>query len=78
MSLKKMKTPLELLNDDVQGWIDKTEDNISKFPFYAVKEMIRKRMGDQVKFAGKMYDYGASGKWGYENGKKFFEKEFSK
>ena len=26
MSIKKMKTPLELLNDDIQEWIDKTED----------------------------------------------------
>ena len=34
MSIKKMKTPLELLNDDIQEWIDKTEDHMLKFPFY--------------------------------------------
>ena len=77
MSIKKMKTPLELLNDDVQEWIDKTEDHMAKFPLYAVRAMIKKRMDDQVKFAGKMYDYGASGRWGYENGKQFFEKEYN-
>ena len=31
-------------------------------------------MDDQVKFAGKMYDYGASGRWGYENGKQFLRR----
>ena len=46
-----MKTPLELLNDDIQEWIDKTEDHMAKFPFYAVRAMIKKRMDDQVKFA---------------------------
>jgi hypothetical protein len=78
MSLKKIKTPLDLLNEDVQAWIDKTDDNIAKFPFYAVKAMIRERMNDQVKFAGKMYDYGASGRWGYETGKQFVEEEICK
>jgi histidinol phosphatase-like PHP family hydrolase len=72
MSLKKEPTPLEKVGIEIDNWIKKTDDEISKYPLHAAKEIIQSNLEYEKKFAGKMYDYGASGRWGYETGYKFF------
>lgn len=75
--MSKTPTPLESIIHDIDLWINKTEDEEAKYPLMAVKEMILNRMDDESKFAGKMYDYGASARYPYETGLKFY-KEFLK
>ena len=72
MSTKRVLTPLQKVIKDIEGWIDKTEDEMAKYPSQAAKEIVSKRLEDEEIFAGKMYDYGASARYGYETGRKFF------
>jgi hypothetical protein len=76
MKVKKIDTPLEVVSKEVQRWIDKTEDENAKFPLHAVLEIIKTLSVEEEKFAGKMYDYGASGRYGYTTGRKFYKSEF--
>lgn len=77
MSLKKDKTPLERVIQQLDGWIKKSEDEIAKYPLQAAKEIVQSNIEYEEKFAGKMYDYGASGRFGYETGKKFFKEKYN-
>ena len=76
MKVKKIDTPLEVVSKEVQRWIDKTEDENAKFPLHAVLKIIKALSVEEEKFAGKMYDYGASGRYGYTTGRKFYKSEF--
>lgn len=76
MKMKKFDTPLEVVSKEVQRWIDKTEDENAKYPLHAVLEIIKTLSIEEEKFAGKMYDYGASGRFGYGTGRKFYKCEF--
>jgi len=69
---KKHKSPLQMVSDEVDRWIKKTEDPQAIYPLQAVKEIIKDHFEQEEIFAGKMYDYGASAKYGYETGRKFY------
>ncbi len=75
MKIKKVDTPLEVVSKEVKRWIDKTEDENAKFPLHAVLEIIKTLSVEEEKFAGRMYDYGASGQFGYTTGRKFYKSE---
>lgn len=75
MKIKKVDTPLEVVSKEVKRWIDKTEDENAKFPLHAVLEIIKTLSVEEEKFAGRMYDYGASGRFGYTTGRKFYKSE---
>lgn len=75
MKIKKVDSPLEIVSKEVQRWINKTEDENAKFPLHAVLEIIKSLSVDEEKFAGKMYDYGASGRFGYTTGREFYKSE---
>ena len=76
MKLKKKPTPLESVFEDIDKWIKKTEDEQAKYPLEAVKEIVKSKIEDEMKFAGKMYDYGASARYPYETGLKFVKDKY--
>jgi hypothetical protein len=73
MKLKKIQTPLQKTLEDIDNCINNTNDKVAKYPLIAAKEIIESNIEYEMKFAGKMYDYGASARYPYENGLKFFK-----
>lgn len=76
MSLKKKPTPIESVLEDIDKWIKKTTDEQAKFPLHAAREIVKSKLEYEMKFAGKMYDHGASAKYPYETGLKFVKEKY--
>jgi hypothetical protein len=76
--MKIDKTPLEKVRSEIQSWIDSTEDELAKYPLIAALEIVNDHKNYESVFIGKIYDDGASAKYPFENGLKYFNSKFKK
>ena len=73
---KKPTTITQLLINDLNKLIDKTDDPQAIYPLEAAKELILKREPDKKKFASYFYDEGASARHPYSRGSHYYRDKF--
>jgi hypothetical protein len=76
--MKIDKTPLEKVSSEIQMWIDSTEDEMAKFPLIAALEIVNGHKKYESNLIGKVYDDGASAKYPFASGLKYFNSKFKK
>jgi len=74
--MKIDKSPLDKVVTELETWINTTEDEIEKYPLIAALEIVINHKKYESTFIGRVYDDGASAKYPFETGLKYYNSKF--